>query len=85
MYLTKMRDGNKGLLTFTKGFDRMRIYDGVPAAPAELDRFEDALPSPAAIPTVADDLGQYEISSSGKLDFGTSDEEGGLDYSEADF
>jgi replicative DNA helicase len=85
MYLTKMRDGNKGLLTFTKGFDRMRIYDGVPAAPAELDRFEDALPSPAAIPTVADDLGQYEISSSGKLDFGTSDEEGGFDYSEADF
>ena len=44
MYLTKMRDGNKGLLTFTKGFDRMRVYDGAPSTPAELDKFEDALP-----------------------------------------
>jgi replicative DNA helicase len=85
MYLTKMRDGNKGLLTFTKGFDRMRIYDGAPSTPADLDKFEDALPAPEPLSTVADDLGQYEISSSGKLDFGNGDEEGGFDYSEADF
>jgi len=85
MYLTKMRDGNKGLLTFTKGFDRMRIYDGAPSTPAELDKFEDALPAPEPLSTVADDLGQYEISSSAKLDFGNGDEEGGFDYSDADF
>jgi replicative DNA helicase len=83
MYLTKMRDGNKGLLTFTKGFDKMRIYDGAPSTPAELDRFEDALPAPSPISATPQDLGEYEISSSPKLDFGDGD--GEFNYSEADF
>jgi hypothetical protein len=85
MYLTKMRDGNKGLLTFTKGFDKMRIFDGAPSTPSELDKFEDALPAPPPLSTVAEDLGQYEISTSDKLDFGDTESEDSFNYSEADF
>lgn len=39
--LTKVRDGAKGELTFTKAFDRMRIYDGNPLTPSDLDTFDE--------------------------------------------
>lgn len=48
IYITKMRDGRKGPLLFTKALDRMRIYDGVQLAASDVDdlsEFEDFNPN----------------------------------------
>lgn len=37
--LTKVRDGAKGELIFTKAFDRMRVYDGNPLTPSDSEVF----------------------------------------------
>lgn len=39
--LTKVRDGAKGELIFTKAFDRMRVYDGNPLTPNDIDSFDE--------------------------------------------
>lgn len=82
LYLTKMRDGTKGVITLNKAFDRMRVYDGPPEKSSELSQFEDlgAEKTEHEPPVSLDDL---ELSTSGRLDFGDGDD--GTDYSEADF
>lgn len=89
IYITKMRDGNKGELTWTKGFDRMRVYDGDPSRDSDLSKFED-LPinnkKPNRLVVVEDD--EAVPSSSVKLDFGDSPDDDvsmDRDYSIADF
>lgn len=39
--LTKVRDGAKGELVFTKAFDRMRVYDGNPLTPSDLESMDE--------------------------------------------
>lgn len=39
--LTKVRDGAKGELVFTKAFDRMRVYDGNPLSATDTDLLDD--------------------------------------------
>lgn len=48
IYITKMRDGRKGPLLFTKALDRMRVYDGVQLTSNDKDdlsEFEDFNPN----------------------------------------
>jgi len=87
IYITKMRDGTQANLTWTKGFDRMRIYDGAPDTGSDLDQFEDA-PAPVRRPAPLEILEDDEVgpSNSTKLDFGNSDSDDvDMDYSNADF
>lgn len=42
LYLTKMRDGQKGAITLTKAFDKMKVYDGSPVSlDDDMGEFED--------------------------------------------
>lgn len=87
IYITKMRDGTQADLTWTKGFDRMRIYDGAPDTGSDLNQFEDA-PSPPRKPVQPEILEDDEVgpSTTTKLDFGQNDDDDvDMDYSNADF
>jgi replicative DNA helicase len=87
IYITKMRDGNKGTLTWTKGFHCMRVYDGVPIAD-DLSQFEDAAGPQVPlvpIPVIYED-DECTPSTGARLDFGQSDDDDvEMDYSNADF